>query len=70
MLPCSDCAYEAHCLKWATHFCLDYKPKSLPPPPIALATCHSARDHSATEARKPFRITLFHISPLPIRQRA
>jgi len=31
MLPCANCTYSSSCLKWASHFCPDYKPNGTGP---------------------------------------
>ena len=70
MLPCADCAYSGCCMKWASHFCPDYKPKSLPPPPTAITTRQVAEHRPVLHAPRLFRITLLHVSRPPVRLRA
>ena len=70
MLPCADCVYKSRCLKWASRFCLDYKPTSLPPPLTALATRQTPENRSTSDSPNIFPITPLHISRRPVRLRA
>ena len=70
MLPCADCVYKSGCLKWASRFCLDYRPASLPPPPTALATRQAAENRSTSNTPHVFPITLLHTDALPARLQA
>ena len=70
MLPCADCAYEARCMKWAVHYCPDYKLNGLPPPLVPLTTWRAVEDRSVSTSRNISPITLLHIDQRPVRLRA
>jgi len=69
MLPCAECAYSDCCMKWAIHFCPDFKPKSLPPP-TGIATRRVAENRSLSSAPRVIPITLLRSARNSVRLRA